>query len=599
MKIWIKNLGYILPAFLIACNPQIDVPAPTSGSVDFAKFVSVGNSLTAGYSDNGLYAESQMQSYPYLIARQISEIAPIDFKQPDIPGNGSGYIYLESLAPEFGEFDPDPDWLKQIEGPFNNLGVPGIRVRDIKFFLYGSSPDFNPYFYRMLGGKSPNTTYLEMVDESSPTFFTNWMGNNDVLGYATTGGANGIDGGLLGLGGLTPVSEFEQLYGELMDALTKGAAKGVVITIPDVTNIPFFTAVKWNNLEVDAATAAAANAFYAQQIDPLVREKVQEGVIELTVTEQAVSSQVVPTVAQGAVWQQTYDVAYQQAIDGGATPAEADAIATQAANDFVASANGMAAIEALETSLNSELRNHLLGDHSNHGDLEPLYMVIDEELENNSALQAGIAQGIEDLTAAYENGLLPPEQEAALDAAIETGTSQQIAALKAAGIYPVFEEGSNGVVIEVPVTETNPLGIRQMVEGELVLFTAAASGEFDGTKALEPKPDQFILTADEIKNINDYIAEYNKIIRSYGSASGVGVVEINDLLEDVNEGIFVDGVSVNSEFIQGGAFSLDAVHLTPRGYALVANQIIDKINSEFGVRISPVVVNKHRGVILP
>lgn len=601
MKTWILNLRYTLLAFttLVACNPEIDVPAPSAGTLDFNNFISVGNSLTAGYSDRGLYAESQMQSFPYFIAQQISAITPIEFKQPNIPGNGSGYLFLETLAPQFGEFDPDPKWLDQLEGPFNNLGVPGIRVRDIKFALYGSSPDVNPYFYRMLGGKSPNTTYLALVDESNPTFFTNWMGNNDVLGYATSGGSKGIEGGLLGIDGLTPVSEFEQLYGELMTVLTKGSAKGVAITIPDVTNIPFFTTIKWNSIEIDAATAAQANGFYAQQIDPQVQAKVQEAVIQLTVTEQAVSSMVVPSVAQGAVWQQTYDIEYQQAIAGGATPTEAEASATQAANDFVASSEGMAAISALATSLNAELQNHLLGDHSNHMDIETLYAIIDNELANNAALQAGIAQGIADLTGAYENDLLPPEQKEALDAAIALGTQQQIAGLKAAGIYPVFQEGANGVVIVVPVSETNPLGIRQMVEGEIVLFTAAAAGEFNGTKALEPKADQYILTADELKNVNDYIEDYNNIIREYGSDPNIGVVEINDLLEDVNEGLFLDGVSLNAEFILGGVFSLDAVHLTPRGYALVANYIMDKINSEFGTRISPVILNNHRGVILP
>jgi hypothetical protein len=40
----------------------------------------------------------------------------------------------------------------------------------------------------MLGGKDASTTYLSVVSESQATFFTCWMGNNDVLGYATSGG---------------------------------------------------------------------------------------------------------------------------------------------------------------------------------------------------------------------------------------------------------------------------------------------------------------------------------------------------------------------------------------------------------------------------
>jgi hypothetical protein len=122
----------------------------------------------------------------------------------------------------------------------------------------------------------------------------------------------------------------------------------------------------------------------------------------------------VPTVAQGAVYQQAYDQAYQQAIDGGATPDQAKAIADDAATDFVASAEGQATIGALEGQLNAELQNHLLGQHDGHTELEPLYAVMDQELATNTELQAGIAQGITDLTTAYEAGALPPEQQAAL-----------------------------------------------------------------------------------------------------------------------------------------------------------------------------------------
>ena len=611
MKIWKNRIIYILPALVLfyACNPEIEVPAPISGSADFSKYIAVGNSLTAGYGDNGLYAEGQMQSYPKMIAQQMNEITPSDFSQPDIPGNGSGYVYVTSLDlstdppdVEFGQFDADPGWDDQLTGTFNNIGVPGIRVKDIKFPGYGSSPNVNPYFYRMLGGKSALMTYLELVQESAPTFFTCWMGNNDVLGYASSGGAAGIDGSPgVGLGGLTdPLTVFKPFYDELIAALTSQNGKGVVVTIPDITLAPFFTTVPWNSLALDESLAGQANQFYALQIDPEVEAQVQDAVIAITVTEQAVATMVVPTVAQGAVYQQAYATAYQQAIDGGATPAEADVIATDAANDFVASPQGQAAISQLESDLNAELQNHLLGDHSNHQSLEPLYAVIDNELATNAALQAGITQGIIDLTLAYENEQLPPAQQAALDAAIEQGTQQQILGLKAAGIYPVFIAGPNPFVIEVPVTASNPLGIRQMKEGEFVLLTALLDGQLEGTLALAPKQTQYILTSDEVQNVNEYTDAYNDIIRGYASSSSdIAVFESNDVLEDVNDGVFTDGVNLSGDFLTGGAFSLDGVHLTPRGYSLVANGIIEVINNNFNATLSPVIINNYRAVILP
>ena len=80
-------------------------------------------------------------------------------------------------------------------------------------------------------------------------------------------------------------------------------------------------------------------------------------------------------------------------------------------------------------------------------------------------------------------------QDYYLEEEVETQTEAQIASLKAAGIYPTFVAGPNGFVIEVPITETNPLGIRQMVEGEKILFTAYTVLA-DPQDALAPQPDE-------------------------------------------------------------------------------------------------------------
>jgi hypothetical protein len=144
----------------------------------------------------------------------------------------------------------------------------------------------------------------------------------------------------------------------------------------------------------------------------------------------------------------------------------------------------------------------------------------------------------------------------------------------------------------------NPLGMRQMVEGEYILLSAQLDGKLEGTAALEPKEDQYILTLAEVANIREYTDAYNQIIREKASEN-IGLVEIGDVLTEVNNGIFQDGVSVNGDFITGGAFSLDGVHLTPRGYAIAANAIIEEINGKFNARITPAIINNHRAVVLP
>ena len=55
-----------------------------------------------------------------------------------------------------------------------------------------------------------------------------------------------------------------------------------------------------------------------------------------------------------------------------------------------------------------------------------------------------------------------------------------------------------------------------------------------------------------------------------------------------NGGIFYDGGMITSEFVYGGGFSLDGVHPTARGYAVISNIILDRINEEFDATIPAV-----------
>ena len=85
-----------------------------------------------------------------------------------------------------------------------------------------------------------------MAVAQAPSFFSIWGGENDVLGYATTGGD--------GTNPITPVTGapgvgFDGSYGALIATLTAGGAQGVVANIPNVLNIPHFTTVPHNPLD--------------------------------------------------------------------------------------------------------------------------------------------------------------------------------------------------------------------------------------------------------------------------------------------------------------------------------------------------------------
>ncbi|MEH6776996.1 MAG: G-D-S-L family lipolytic protein, partial [Maribacter arcticus] len=257
-----------------ACNDPEDVDitpevlveesvALTAGSADFSNYVSLGNSLTAGFTDGALFQASQTLSLPNLLSQKFSLVGGGSFTQPltndnlgglaaggtRIPGfgprlvfGGAGPVGLETLI---GPVTVTTDIaLNNPTGPFNNLGVPGAKSFHLLAPGYGNLDNVslglaNPYFVRMTGS-TPNASVLELAVAQAPSFFSLWGGENDVLGYATTGGD--------GTNPITPVSGvpgvgFDGSYGALIATLTAGGAQGVVANIPNVLNIPHFTTV--------------------------------------------------------------------------------------------------------------------------------------------------------------------------------------------------------------------------------------------------------------------------------------------------------------------------------------------------------------------
>jgi lysophospholipase L1-like esterase len=80
---------------------------------------------------------------------------------------------------------------------------------------------------------------------------------------------------------------------------------------------------------------------------------------------------------------------------------------------------------------------------------------------------------------------------------------------------------------------------------------------------------------------------YNNSISMLAAANdNVILVDVNSALNQLaNGGLTSNGVTITDEFISGGGFSLDGVHPSARGYAFIANIILEKINSEFDATI--------------
>lgn len=497
MKYSIKHVFYALTtaALLTGCDAEFDNPVGdtgsySSGTADFSTFVAIGDSLTAGYADGALYRTGQENSYGAILSQQFALVGGGAFAQPLMPVEATGslniggapvitddrfYLFPTGNPPPASPVGPvrlnDPDngdpslvvstdIATPLIGPFNNMGVPGAKLFHAGSTAYGNPAGLgttaNPYFVRF--ASSTGASMAGDAAGQAPTFFVFWLGNNDILSYAT-GGGTGVDRtgdpNAAGYGSediTDPAVVFPGTYAGLVAAMVGGGTnKGVLVNIPDVSTIPYFTTVPYNAIPMTAAEAATANAGFA---------------------------------------------AYNGSVTG-----------------LVGTAPGLTAEEAA-------LRQIVFVEGQN-----PVVM-LDEDLT--------------DLT------------------------------------------GFSALLVNMRQATINDL---------VVLPTASKLGKDAGGGFLwgisAPLLDADVLKESEVISVETARTAFNATILAAATGNpNLLHFDASAMMTELSTtGLFYGTGGITSTFATGGGFSLDGVHPTARGYAVVANAIIDVINTGFSANI--------------
>jgi hypothetical protein len=269
----IKNFKWLFLVSLtfVACSDDDAKVNETvsPGTADFSKYVALGDSFAAGFSDNALFKLGQETSYPSILAGQFSAAGGGDFTIPYMNDNVGGFtnpalggprLYFNGTGPVPVSGTSTTDVSAHLSGSFSNLGVPGAKSYHLLAAGYGNigglgttPPTANPYFVRF--ASSGSTTVLADALTQQPTFFSLWIGGNDVLGYALSGGD--------GTNPITPVATFNASYNALATQLSNGGRKGVVANLPYVTTLPHFTTVPYNPVVLNSGQVTQLNTGYA------------------------------------------------------------------------------------------------------------------------------------------------------------------------------------------------------------------------------------------------------------------------------------------------------------------------------------------------
>ena len=242
-----------LVCLLTSCEPEIEPVELHFGSLTLDKYISVGDSYTAGASNGGIYRASQEFSYPALVTQQIREVQQIPFNQPYLGTLGTGYLTLErvleppcqegSLIPTFMTETGDMSLSQNISNlaPFHNLGVPGLVPTDVERQDLAS---VNSFFGRMIR-TDLSATYIDLLEQVQGDLISIWLGIEAVVDFASKGQIKD-----------SLNEKIFQSFGTHLDTLITSLYRidnqstVLVGDIPDVVSFPFFSS--FNHVYLDS-----------------------------------------------------------------------------------------------------------------------------------------------------------------------------------------------------------------------------------------------------------------------------------------------------------------------------------------------------------
>jgi lysophospholipase L1-like esterase len=128
-------------------------------------------------------------------------------------------------------------------------------------------------------------------------------------------------------------------------------------------------------------------------------------------------------------------------------------------------------------------------------------------------------------------------------------------------------------------------------DGSLLLLPAASlvQAGYGLPPPAPPLPDSLVITAAERAAIEAAITGYNQVIAAQAQARGAALVDEFALFDRLaNQGVVISGARYGFKYLTGGLFSLDGIHPSDLGSALLANAFLAAIDAKFGARIPPV-----------
>ena len=166
----------------------------------------------------------------------------------------------------------------------------------------------------------------------------------------------------------------------------------------------------------------------------------------------------------------------------------------------------------------------------------------------------------------------------------------------------IYAAGQNAMLMEDDyLTDLSALGLPSLrlttMNDKIVLPAIGIIGTSVGGNPTQingvsvPLADGIVLCENEIAETQARTAQFNATIETLTAQNGWAYFDSNALLnEAASTGVAFDDYVMTTDLVFGGLFSLDGVHPTARGNALIANKMMEVIDAHYGSNLSDAAV---------
>ncbi|WP_040246935.1 hypothetical protein [Psychroserpens mesophilus] len=500
------------------------LPALTTGSLDLSNYVAIGASFTAGFSDNALFIATQENSFPNLLSKQFAKAGGGDFSQPLMNDNIGGFLFGGNPLPD-GSFGP--------------------RL----YFFNDTDPsdDFDSGPYPL--GVNPPNDFTPALPSTEATYNLGGIFNN--VGVP---GAKSFHIPLEGYGALNPY------FGRMASSPTASMLGDALAQNPT-----FFTLSEVGGNDVlSYATSGGSGMDQTGNINPATYGN--NDITDPAVFAQAFSGMITALTQNGAkgVVTTVPDITslphFTRVPYNPLDPTD---------EDFGPQ------IPLLNTIYGALNQVFAVADPSRiitFSTTEASAVVIkDEDLADLSATIAG-ALGPDPNFAAFIGQFGLPPAAAPQVAGFLGATYGQARQATASDLFVLPSSSVIGTVNEDVAT------------GLALLLPQDLAGQFAVEGITLPLEDKWVLTPQEQNAIAMATSAYNATIFSVADANpNVAVADLRSVLEQASvSGYPYDDYTMTTDLVFGGLVSLDGIHLTSRGYGLMASEFLAAIDETFG-----------------